>query len=30
MRERVDVYGGVLESGRRPDGGYALKVRLPW
>jgi signal transduction histidine kinase len=30
MRERVDVYGGVLESGRRPDGGYALKVRLPF
>jgi signal transduction histidine kinase len=30
MRERVDVYGGVLESGRRAGGGYALRVRLPF
>jgi signal transduction histidine kinase len=30
MRERVDVYGGVLESGRQPGGGYALRVRLPF
>jgi signal transduction histidine kinase len=29
MRERVGLYGGVLESGSRPEGGYALRVRLP-
>ena len=29
MRERVSVYGGELHAGRRPDGGYALRVRLP-
>jgi signal transduction histidine kinase len=29
MRERVSVYGGELEAGRQPEGGYALRVRLP-
>jgi signal transduction histidine kinase len=29
MRERVDVYGGEMQAGRQPGGGYALRVRLP-
>jgi signal transduction histidine kinase len=30
MRERVHVYGGALETGGLPDGGYAVRVRLPF
>jgi signal transduction histidine kinase len=29
MRERVAVIGGEMDSGRRPDGGYAVRARLP-
>jgi signal transduction histidine kinase len=29
MRERISVYGGELESGPRPEGGYRLHARLP-
>jgi signal transduction histidine kinase len=29
MRERVELYGGVLQAGSRPGGGFAVRVRLP-
>jgi signal transduction histidine kinase len=29
MRERVALYGGRLESGPRPDGGWLLRASLP-
>jgi signal transduction histidine kinase len=29
MRERVSVYGGELDAGPSPEGGYRLRARLP-
>jgi signal transduction histidine kinase len=29
MRERVALYGGHLDAGRRPSGGYVVRVLLP-
>jgi signal transduction histidine kinase len=29
MRERVSVYGGELEAGPRPEGGFRLRATLP-
>jgi signal transduction histidine kinase len=29
MRERVALYGGSLQAGRRPTGGFAVRVLLP-
>ena len=29
MRERVSLYGGTLEAGSLPDGGFRLHARLP-
>jgi signal transduction histidine kinase len=29
MRERVSVYGGDLDAGPQPNGGYRLRARLP-
>jgi signal transduction histidine kinase len=29
MRERVALYGGVLESGKNAGGGYVVRARLP-
>jgi signal transduction histidine kinase len=29
MRERVALYGGRIDAGRRPSGGFAIRVLLP-
>jgi signal transduction histidine kinase len=29
MRQRLAIYGGELEAGPEPDGGFAVRVRLP-
>ena len=29
MRERAALFGGRVEAGARPDGGYAVRVHLP-
>ena len=30
MRERAELYGGVLTAGPRPDGGFVVLLRLPY
>jgi signal transduction histidine kinase len=30
MRERVGLYGGTLEAGRRQEGGFEVRVLMPW
>jgi signal transduction histidine kinase len=30
MRERVVLYGGSLEAGAQPGGGFTVRARLPF
>jgi signal transduction histidine kinase len=29
MRERADLFGGAIDAGPRPEGGYAVRARFP-
>jgi len=29
MRERASLYGGVVEARPRPEGGFAVRAKLP-